>query len=64
MQSLCQHYLAAPAQETALIQQIHIVAAHAICGLVEGQSCFLKTIDLPLLVSSSAPLAFPLVPFP
>lgn len=35
MQSLCQHCLAAPAQETPLIQQIHIVAAHAICGLVE-----------------------------
>jgi len=35
MQSFCQHCLAAPAQETALIQQIHIVAAHAICGLVE-----------------------------
>jgi D-sedoheptulose 7-phosphate isomerase len=35
MKSLCQHCLAAPAQDTALIQQIHIVAAHAICGLVE-----------------------------
>jgi D-sedoheptulose 7-phosphate isomerase len=35
MQPLCQHCLAAPTQETALIQQIHIVAAHAICGLVE-----------------------------
>src|SRR5215813_73121 len=35
MQSLCEHCLAAPAQETPLIQQIHIVAAHAICGLVE-----------------------------
>jgi D-sedoheptulose 7-phosphate isomerase len=35
MQSLCQHCLAAPAAETPLIQQIHIVAAHAICGLVE-----------------------------
>jgi D-sedoheptulose 7-phosphate isomerase len=35
MQSLCQHCLAAPSQETPLIQQIHIVAAHAICGLVE-----------------------------
>jgi D-sedoheptulose 7-phosphate isomerase len=35
MQPLCDHYLAAPAEETALIQQIHIVAAHAICGLVE-----------------------------
>jgi D-sedoheptulose 7-phosphate isomerase len=35
MQSLCQHCLAAPTGETPLIQQIHIVAAHAICGLVE-----------------------------
>jgi D-sedoheptulose 7-phosphate isomerase len=31
----CDHCLAAPAAETLLIQQIHIVAAHAICGLVE-----------------------------
>jgi len=36
MQPLCEQYLAAPAEETALIQQIHIVAAHAICGLVES----------------------------
>jgi D-sedoheptulose 7-phosphate isomerase len=35
MQALCEHCLTAPARETALIQQIHIVAAHAICGLVE-----------------------------
>jgi D-sedoheptulose 7-phosphate isomerase len=35
MQPLCDYCLMAPAQETALIQQIHIVAAHAICGLVE-----------------------------
>jgi D-sedoheptulose 7-phosphate isomerase len=35
MQPLCQYCLAAPAAETPLIQQIHIVAAHAICGLVE-----------------------------
>jgi D-sedoheptulose 7-phosphate isomerase len=35
MRPLCDHYLAAPAEETALTQQIHIVAAHAICGLVE-----------------------------
>ena len=35
MQLLCQHCLVAPSEETALIQQIHIVAAHAICGLVE-----------------------------
>jgi D-sedoheptulose 7-phosphate isomerase len=32
---LCDHCLAAPSPETPLIQQIHIVAAHAICGLVE-----------------------------
>jgi D-sedoheptulose 7-phosphate isomerase len=35
MLSYCDHCLAAPAAETPLIQQIHIVAAHAICGLVE-----------------------------
>ena len=35
MRAFCDHYLAAPANETPLIQQIHIVAAHAICGLVE-----------------------------
>lgn len=31
----CDHCLQAPAAETPLIQQIHMVAAHAICGLVE-----------------------------
>jgi len=36
IQPLCDHCLAAPTEETPLIQQIHIVAAHAICGLVEG----------------------------
>jgi D-sedoheptulose 7-phosphate isomerase len=35
MAPLCDHCLAAPSPETPLIQQIHIVAAHAICGLVE-----------------------------
>jgi D-sedoheptulose 7-phosphate isomerase len=35
MAAFCDHYLAVPANETPLIQQIHIVAAHAICGLVE-----------------------------
>jgi D-sedoheptulose 7-phosphate isomerase len=35
MAAYCDHCLAAPAAETPLIQQIHIVAAHAICGLVE-----------------------------
>jgi D-sedoheptulose 7-phosphate isomerase len=35
MRPLCDHYLVAPSADTPLIQQIHIVAAHAICGLVE-----------------------------
>lgn len=35
MQPLCDYCLAAPSAETPLIQQIYIVAAHAICGLVE-----------------------------
>lgn len=35
MTPLCDFCLAAPSPETPLIQQIHIVAAHAICGLVE-----------------------------
>ena len=35
MAAYCDHCLAAPCAETPLIQQIHIVAAHAICGLVE-----------------------------
>ncbi len=35
MRALCRHFLAAPSRETALIQQIHIVAGHAICALVE-----------------------------
>jgi D-sedoheptulose 7-phosphate isomerase len=36
MAPLCDYCLAAPTEETPLIQQIHIVAAHAICGLVEN----------------------------
>jgi D-sedoheptulose 7-phosphate isomerase len=35
MRGLCHHFLAAPSRETAIIQQIHIVAGHAICALVE-----------------------------
>jgi D-sedoheptulose 7-phosphate isomerase len=35
MRALCDLILLAPANETPIIQQIHIVAAHAICGLVE-----------------------------
>jgi D-sedoheptulose 7-phosphate isomerase len=35
MRSLCRHFLAVPSRETAIIQQIHLVAGHAICALVE-----------------------------
>jgi D-sedoheptulose 7-phosphate isomerase len=35
MRGLCRHFLAAPSDETALVQQIHMVAGHAICALVE-----------------------------
>jgi D-sedoheptulose 7-phosphate isomerase len=35
MSVYCDHCLAAPSAETPQIQQIHIVAAHVICGLVE-----------------------------
>lgn len=35
MGALCQHFLAVRSQETAVVQQIHMVAGHAICALVE-----------------------------
>ena len=35
MTALCDLCLVAPSEETAIVQQIHIVAAHIICGLVE-----------------------------
>jgi D-sedoheptulose 7-phosphate isomerase len=35
MQPLCDHMLAAPSDDTPLIQQIHITAGHAICEFVE-----------------------------
>jgi D-sedoheptulose 7-phosphate isomerase len=35
MRALCRHFLAAPSLETAVVQQIHIIAGHAICALVE-----------------------------
>jgi D-sedoheptulose 7-phosphate isomerase len=37
MHALCDLTLAVPAEETALIQQIHSTAAHAICHLVERE---------------------------
>lgn len=36
MADLCRHFLAAPSDETAVIQQIHMIAGHAICALVES----------------------------
>jgi D-sedoheptulose 7-phosphate isomerase len=35
MSELCDHILCAPSRKTSVIQQIHIVAAHLVCGLVE-----------------------------
>lgn len=37
MKELCDHILCAPSAKTAIIQQIHIVAAHLVCGLVEAR---------------------------
>jgi D-sedoheptulose 7-phosphate isomerase len=37
MHALCDLTLAVPSEETALIQQVHITAAHAICHLVERE---------------------------
>ena len=37
MSEHCDQLLQAPSANTAVIQQIHIVAAHIICGLVERQ---------------------------
>jgi D-sedoheptulose 7-phosphate isomerase len=37
MNALCDHVLSVPSNSTPQIQQVHIVAAHAICGLVEQQ---------------------------
>jgi D-sedoheptulose 7-phosphate isomerase len=37
MHALCDVTIGVPATETALIQQIHITAAHAICHLVERE---------------------------
>jgi len=37
MHALCDLVIGAPSEETALIQQLHITAAHAICYLVEHE---------------------------
>ncbi|MFT8245491.1 D-sedoheptulose 7-phosphate isomerase [Roseomonas sp. BN140053] len=35
MGELCDHLFCAPSEETAIIQQVHITAAHILCALVE-----------------------------
>ena len=35
MPALCDHLFLAPSRETAIAQQIHIIAAHIVCALVE-----------------------------
>jgi len=37
MRKACDHLLSAPSEETAVIQQIYLVAAHAISGVVERE---------------------------
>jgi D-sedoheptulose 7-phosphate isomerase len=37
MRAYCDHVLSVPCEETAVTQQIHIIAAHAICGVVERE---------------------------
>jgi D-sedoheptulose 7-phosphate isomerase len=39
MDDACDHILHAPSAKTSVIQQIHITAAHLICGLVERRLC-------------------------
>jgi D-sedoheptulose 7-phosphate isomerase len=36
MRALCDHCLVAPSEQTAMIQQVHIVMAHAICAIIEN----------------------------
>lgn len=37
MAGKCDHLLRAPSDKTSIVQQVHIVAAHLICGLVEAR---------------------------
>jgi D-sedoheptulose 7-phosphate isomerase len=37
MRPLCDLLVAVPSRDTALIQQIHLIAYHAICGIVERE---------------------------
>lgn len=55
MRELCDHCLLAPSDETGQIQQIHIVAAHVICGLVEANLFAAPRSTGAALASSPAP---------
>jgi D-sedoheptulose 7-phosphate isomerase len=35
MHVMCDHLLSVPSRSTPIIQQIHIIAAHIVCALVE-----------------------------
>jgi D-sedoheptulose 7-phosphate isomerase len=49
MRSLCDHLLAVPSNETAIVQQVYMVAGHAICGLVEHAMMSQAWDDKPLV---------------
>lgn len=44
MAPLCDHVFCAPSSKTSVIQQIHIVVAHLVCGLVEQRIFGSKTV--------------------
>ena len=37
MRGRCNHILSAPSEKAAVVQQIYLIAAHAICGVVERE---------------------------
>jgi D-sedoheptulose 7-phosphate isomerase len=43
---LCDLLLAAPSTKTAIIQQIHITAAHTVCALVERAMFPMKVVNV------------------
>ena len=47
MPALCDHLFLAPSRQTAIVQQIHITAAHIVCGLVD-----LPVVGVPLPLMS------------
>jgi D-sedoheptulose 7-phosphate isomerase len=53
MSAYCDHCLTAPCVETPLIQQIHIVCAHAICDIVE-RNLFGGAVENPARLDEAA----------